>query len=63
MSDIAKTNSQVPDYLRTYQKASIGNVDSTDRIIPRIKLIQAINSGRPFRATSVRLQRRALPTT
>jgi hypothetical protein len=43
MSDIAKTNSQVPDYLRTYQKASIGNVDSTDRIIPRIKLIQAIS--------------------
>jgi len=42
-NDIANTNSQVPDHLREYQKASIGNVDSSDRIIPRIKLIQAIS--------------------
>jgi hypothetical protein len=34
---------QVPDYLRQYQKAKIGNVDVTDQVIPRIKLIQAIS--------------------
>jgi len=43
MSDITTTNNQVPDYLRDFKKASIGNVDSSDRIIPRIKLIQAIS--------------------
>ena len=42
-NDVTQTNDQVPAYLRTYKKASIGNVDSTDRIIPRIKLIQAIS--------------------
>jgi len=42
-TDVANTNSQVPDHLRHFQKASIGNVDSSDRIIPRIKLIQAIS--------------------
>ena len=39
--DTAKNN--VPDHLREYQKTTIGNVDSSDRIIPRIKLIQAIS--------------------
>ena len=43
MSDVTKINDQLPDYLRGYKKASIGNVDSSDRIIPRIKLIQAIS--------------------
>jgi hypothetical protein len=41
--EVANTNSQVPDHLRDFKKASIGNVDSSDRIIPRIKLIQAIS--------------------
>jgi hypothetical protein len=43
MSDIVTTGNNIPDHLRQYQKASIGNVDSSDRIIPRIKLIQAIS--------------------
>lgn len=42
-NDVAKTNSGVPEHLAQYQKAKIGNVDSSDRIIPRIKLIQAIS--------------------
>ena len=42
-SDVAKPNSGVPEHLAKYQKAKIGNVDSSDRIIPRIKLIQAIS--------------------
>jgi len=43
MGDIAKTESGLPAHLQQYQKQRIGNVDSTDRIIPRIKLIQAIS--------------------
>ena len=43
MNDVAKTNASMPAHLAQYQKASIGNVDSSDRIIPRIKLIQAIS--------------------
>ena len=42
-NDVAKQNSGVPEHLAKYQKAKIGNVDSTDRIIPRIKLMQAIS--------------------
>jgi hypothetical protein len=42
MSDIATTQG-LPSHLAQYKKASIGNVDSSDRIIPRIKLIQAIS--------------------
>jgi len=34
---------QLPDYLKKLQKAKIGNVDITDQIIPRVKLIQAIS--------------------
>lgn len=33
----------IPAHLAQYQKARIGNVDSSDRIIPRIKLMQAIS--------------------
>jgi hypothetical protein len=33
----------VPAHLAKYQKVRIGNVDVTDQIIPRIKLIQAIS--------------------
>ena len=43
MGDVAKTESGLPAHLQQYQKQRIGNVDSTDRIIPRIKLIQAIS--------------------
>lgn len=43
MSDITTTNAGVPDYLREYKKTTIGNVDSSDRVIPRVKLIQAIS--------------------
>lgn len=43
-TDLTKAQGdQVPDYLRGFQKGSIGNVDSSDRIIPRIKLVQAIS--------------------
>jgi hypothetical protein len=43
MSDMTTTRNQIPDHLRQYQKATLGNIDSSDRIIPRIKLIQAIS--------------------
>ena len=43
MNDMVKSNSGVPEHLAGYAKAKIGNIDSTDRIIPRIKLIQAIS--------------------
>jgi hypothetical protein len=41
MSDIVRA--EVPGYLAQYAKGSLGNIDSTDRIIPRIKLMQAIS--------------------
>jgi hypothetical protein len=43
MNEITKTQSNVPAHLQQYAKAKIGNIDSTDRIIPRVKLIQAIS--------------------
>lgn len=44
MNDVVvKGKEQVPDYLRDYQKGRIGNIDSSDKVIPRIKLIQAIS--------------------
>lgn len=43
MNEVAKTQQGIPAHLAQYQKAKIGNVDSSDRIIPRIKLIQAIS--------------------
>lgn len=43
MNELTKTSHEVPAHLAQYQKAKIGNVDSSDRIIPRIKLIQAIS--------------------
>lgn len=42
-NEVTNPQSAVPDYIRNYKKASIGNVDSSDRIVPRIKLIQAIS--------------------
>ena len=43
MNELAKQRNDVPAHLQGYAKAKIGNVDSTDRIIPRIKLMQAIS--------------------
>lgn len=43
MNDIIKPNGGVPAHLAQYQRTRIGNVDSTDRIIPRVKLMQAIS--------------------
>jgi hypothetical protein len=43
MNDVAKVNSGIPAHLAQYAKTKIGNVDSSDRIIPRIKLMQAIS--------------------
>jgi hypothetical protein len=43
MGDVANTNNGLPAHLQQYAKSRIGNVDSSDRIIPRIKLIQAIS--------------------
>jgi len=42
-NEIDKANGGLPAHLKMYEKAKIGNVDSTDRIIPRIKLMQAIS--------------------
>lgn len=42
-NELEATKNNIPDHLREYQKQTIGNVDSSDRIIPRIKLIQAIS--------------------
>jgi len=42
-NELDKTNGALPAHLAQYAKAKIGNVDSSDRIIPRIKLIQAIS--------------------
>jgi len=45
MAEVVKAivPAQVPEHLAGYQKAKIGNVDSSDRIIPRVKLMQAIS--------------------
>ena len=43
MNDVTKVNSAIPAHLQGYAKQKMGNIDSTDRIIPRIKLIQAIS--------------------
>jgi hypothetical protein len=43
MNELAKQRNDVPAHLQQYQKTRIGNIDSSDRIIPRIKLMQAIS--------------------
>ena len=43
MNNVTKVNNALPAHLQQYAKAKIGNVDSSDRIIPRIKLMQAIS--------------------
>jgi hypothetical protein len=42
-NEIDATRDQLPAHLQQYAKTKIGNVDATDQIIPRIKLIQAIS--------------------
>lgn len=42
-SEVKVVDGKLPAHLAKYEKAKIGNVDSSDRIIPRIKLIQAIS--------------------
>jgi len=42
-TEVEKTNGGVPAHLAQYAKGKIGNIDSSDRIIPRVKLIQAIS--------------------
>lgn len=42
-NEVDTTNGGLPAHLALYNKGKIGNVDSSDRIIPRIKLIQAIS--------------------
>lgn len=34
---------QIPDHLRQFAKVKIGNVDVTDQVIPRVKLLQALS--------------------
>lgn len=43
MNEVTKSQQGVPAHLAQYQKTRIGNIDSSDRIIPRIKLMQAIS--------------------
>lgn len=43
MNDVAKTGGTLPAHLAQYSRGKIGNIDSTDRILPRVKLIQAIS--------------------
>lgn len=43
MNEVAKTSSAVPDFLKGGKKAKLGNIDSSDLIIPRVKLLQAIS--------------------
>ena len=44
MNDMITRNDQLPEYLKQYaQKSSIGNVDSSDMVIPRIKMMQALS--------------------
>jgi len=44
VAKVAPGNAALPDYLRDQEKTvKVGNVDSTDRIIPRVKLLQGIS--------------------
>ena len=40
---VANPNAGIPAHLAQYAKSKIGNVDSTDLVIPRVKLLQAIS--------------------
>jgi len=43
VKDIVTTESGLPAHLQQHQKVKIGNIDSSDMIIPRVKLLQAIS--------------------
>lgn len=44
MNELVANKNQVPDFLKGHQKtAKVGNVDRSDMIIPRIKLLQGIS--------------------
>jgi hypothetical protein len=40
---VRNPDNQVPDHLRDLTKVRIGNIDQSDLVIPRVKLIQAIS--------------------
>jgi hypothetical protein len=42
-NDVTAKRDELPDYLREYEHGKIGNIDTSDRIIPRIKLLQALS--------------------
>ena len=43
-NDVVKKEDQLPDYLKGYaKKERIGNLDESDRIVPRLQLLQAIS--------------------
>ena len=43
-NEIVNKDDQIPDYLRDYtKKERIGNLDESDRIVPRLQLLQAIS--------------------
>lgn len=43
MNEVVKQEESLPAHLAQYQKARIGNIDVTDFVIPRVKLMQAIS--------------------
>lgn len=42
-NDVTSRRENLPVHLAQYTKAKIGNVDASDRIIPRVKLLQALS--------------------
>jgi len=42
-NDMTTREDQLPDYLREFAKERIGNIDSSDLVIPRVKLMQALS--------------------
>lgn len=43
MSELVANKNQVPDFLKGVGKTSVGNIDKSDLIVPRVKLLQAIS--------------------
>lgn len=42
-NEMQTTRDQLPDHIRGFTKAKIGNIDRTDLVIPRVKLLQALS--------------------
>jgi hypothetical protein len=40
---VQEPHNGIPDYMKGYTKAKIGNIDVTDLVIPRVKLLQALS--------------------